>query len=277
MLVELGLVEQRFAAVMEVINDGQPTASEFDFDRKAVLVTVSDPAGVIDMGSEEQKANLAISEAVEGNRSISVDVRATDEPTVDGDDSGSYHHGGEYITNGSKFCTSGFGVTNSSGWRRGSTAGHCQNNMSDDSDTLTMTHEYDSTWGDFQLHWGPETETDDFYSGNSSTTETAKRDLSGYSTAVAGQTLNKNGANTHRTQDTVRKISVCSGSNCYMLQMHNRKAGGGDSGGPVFWAYTAYGTHEGYMWDWFKNRDTVSRADSLHEAFYGNGNWDWWY
>ena len=268
--IEAAIVAAHFA----VFESHPQTASEFDFERKSVLVTVSDPTGVIDVGPLEQKANLAVSEAVEGNRSISVEVRPSDERTLGGDDSGSYHHGGEYITNGSKYCTTGFGVTHTSGWRRGSTAGHCKNDMSDDSDSLTVTHEYDSLWGDFQLHWGADTQTDDFYSGNSSTTETTKRDLSGFSTAVAGQTLNKNGANTHRTQDTVRNISVCHDGNCYMLQMHNRKAAGGDSGGPVFWGYTAYGTHEGYMWSWFKNRDTVSRADSLHEALPG---WNWWY
>ena len=155
-----------------------------------------------------------------------------------------------------------------------STAGHCPNSQTDDGDQLAFIAGYDCLFGDFQLHTGPDLETDDFYSGNSSTLEVYLRDLSGFGVAVNGQWLCRNGKTSKKDCQQVRKNSVCSGVNCYMLQMGADLSAGGDRGAPVFWGTTAYGLHEGSMYDpfWPFDRDTVSRADMLHEAL---PNWHW--
>ena len=198
---------------------------------------------------------------------ITIQVAQSESVILSGEDSSFRHNGGEAIS----ACTSGFGTRTgspTSGTRGIATAGHCPNSQSDDGSLLTLVDEYDGYFGDFQVHTGPYPETDDFYSGNSTTLEVNLRDLSGFGVATNGQWLCRNGKSSKKDCLQVRKTSVCSGSNCSMLQMNQDKSTGGDSGAPVFWGNTAYGLHEGSMYDpfWPFSRDTVSRADMLHEA-----------
>ena len=55
---------------------------------------------------------------------------------------------------------------------------------------------------------------------------------------------------------------------CNLVQMGARLSADGDSGGPVYWGSTAYGLHQGWMWDpvWPFTRDVFSRADRIDDA-----------
>ncbi|MGH3735041.1 MAG: hypothetical protein ACRDT6_05400 [Micromonosporaceae bacterium] len=195
---------------------------------------------------------------------ITATVVASKHSALGGDDSSSYHHGGEYLSG----CTSGFGTKTSGGTRGISTAGHCGNSQSDDGYSLTYKAGYRGTHGDFQWHTGPKTETDDFYSGSSTSTEVNKRDVSARGAPVTGQSLCKNGKNGKKDCQEVRKLGVCSNDDCNLVQMGARLAEPGDSGGPVFWGNTAYGLHKGWHYDpfWPYDRDLFSRADRMDNA-----------
>lgn len=196
---------------------------------------------------------------------LETDVVVSGQPTLGGDDSASYHHGGEAIT----LCTSGFGVTRISDGIRGiSTAGHCENAQSDDGYSLTYRGGYRGTHGDFQWHGGPKPETDDFYAGSSSSTEVDKRDVSALGFPTVGQSLCKNGKTNHKSCQEVRKLDVCSDGDCHLIQMGARLAAGGDSGGPIFWGNTAYGLHKGWHYDpsWPYDRDLFSRGSRIDDA-----------
>ena len=81
-----------------------------------------------------------------------------------------------------------------------------------------------------------------------------------------GQQLCKYGKTTCATCDEVYELNHCNGDTCHLTAMHNRKADGGDSGGPWYYGTTAYGIHQGYKWWNFKNRDLFTPATYLDEA-----------
>ena len=195
---------------------------------------------------------------------ITVSVARSITPVVGGDESSSEHLGGEALST----CTSGFGTKTSSGVRGIATAGHCGNSQSDDGFALTFKDDYEGTHGDFQWHTGPKPERDDFYSGNSSSTEVNRRDVSSVGSPVVGQSLCRNGKTSHKDCQEVRKLNVCSGSVCNLVEMGAHLSAGGDSGGPVFWGNTAYGIHKGYVYDpfWPFDREVFSRADRIDNA-----------
>jgi hypothetical protein len=211
--------------------------------------------------------SLATATRSEVAAELATDVVVSKLPALGGDDSASYHYGGESISG----CTSGFGTRASSatsGTRGISTAGHCGNSQSDDGYSLTFKKGYRGTHGDFQWHTGPKTESDDFYSGNSSSTEVNRRDVSGLGFPSTGQSLCKNGKTNHKSCQEVRKLDVCSNDDCHLIQMGARLAAGGDSGGPIFWGNTAYGLHKGWQYDpvWPYDRDLFSRGSRIDNA-----------
>lgn len=61
---------------------------------------------------------------------------------------------------------------------------------------------------------------------------------------------------------------MCNGSACNLVEMGERSAAGGDSGGPVYWGNTAYGLHQGGIYDpvWSFDRDVFARADRIDNA-----------
>ena len=181
-----------------------------------------------------------------------------------GVDSLNYHFGGEALSGA---CTTGFG-TIGSGVRGISTAGHCGNAQSDDGSALTYKAGHEGTHGDFQWHTGPKTEADDFYAGNDTGLEFDLRDVSGIAAPVVGMSLCKNGATNYKDCQEVRSLNVCTDSLCNLVQMGARLAAGGDSGGPVYWGNTAYGLHQGWMYDpaFPFDRDVFSRADRIDNA-----------
>lgn len=191
-------------------------------------------------------------------------VTIVESDRIGGRDSSTYHHGGEALSG----CTSGFGTINSSGVRGVATAGHCSDAQSDDGSALTFRGQHQGVNGDFQWHTGPKIATDDFYAGSSAATEVDLRDVSSIGAPVVGQSLCKNGATAYKSCQEVRLLNVCSGSVCNLVQMGARLAAPGDSGGPIYWGETAYGLHQGWMYDpaWPFDRDLFSRADRILTA-----------
>jgi hypothetical protein len=165
------------------------------------------------------------------------------------------HAGGEILRHqGALACTSAFTVQKQGSATRGpSTVGHCPDQLSDDSASLTFKGDYEGQWGDFQWHTGPQTNPDDFYSGDFGATETNLRDVAGVGLAVPGQGLCRNGASTHKHCKDVWKTNVCADNLCHLVQMNGYSSAGGDSGGPVYFSSTAYGLHVGGRYDPYPN------------------------
>ena len=159
-------------------------------------------------------------------------------------------------------------MKNSSGERGISTAGHCGGRQTDDGSILHFEDEHEGTRGDLQWHTGLETVTDDFYAGSKSSLEANRRDVSSIGCTVVGQTLCRNGMVSYIDCQEVRKLNVCHGDYCNLVQMGARLSAGGDSGGPVYWENEAHGLHQGWMYDPVKpfKRDLFSRADRMGKA-----------
>jgi len=174
------------------------------------------------------------------------------------------HYGGEILSGA---CTTAFGVITGSGTTGVLTAGHCGNAQADDGVSLAFQAEYQSTYGDFQWHTGPQAEPDDFYAGSSSATEVNLRDVSSIGVPVVGQELCRNGGVSHEYCQEVRALGKCSGSVCNLVEMGSHQSTTGDSGGPVFWGNQAYGVHRGMIYDpWPFGREVFSRTDKLYNA-----------
>lgn len=73
-----------------------------------------------------------------------------------------------------------------------------RSDQSDDGSALTAKPDYVGTHGDFQWHVGPKVESDDFYAGSSTVTETDLRDVSRVGSPVVGQSLCRNGKNSNK-------------------------------------------------------------------------------
>lgn len=205
--------------------------------------------------------------AVLEDSGITALVIEADTSVLGGGDSASYYYGGETITG----CTTGFGTratSHTSGTRGISTAGHCNNSQTDDGHKLKFKDAHNASQGDFQWHTGPVTESDDFYEGTATVTETIRTDVAGVGAPTVGQFLCQNGATNHFNCQDVRKLNVCSGNTCNLVMMGSRLAAGGDSGGPVFRGNTSYGLHKGWMYDPVApfDRDLFSRSDRMDNA-----------
>ena len=247
----------------------QEVATSFDADTRTITTTVVlanelQESVVVDLNATAQAALGTVSARSLG---IAAVVVISDRAVLGGVDSSGYHCGGEVLSS----CTSGFGTrasSSTSGTHGIATAGHCGNSQNDDGSALTYQGGHVSTHGDFQWHIGPRLESDDFYAGTASTTETNLRDVSAVGSPTVGQTLCKNGATNHASCQEVRALHHCNGSACNLVMMGARLAAGGDSGGPIYWANTAYGLHQGWKYDpvWPADRDLFSRADRIDNA-----------
>lgn len=251
--------------------DVRDAATFYDLESGTITTTVvlDDDASASALDEARSVAATSLSNIVRNGvpGNLKADVIRSNSEVVGGNDSASYHMGGEDITG----CTSGFGTradSHTSGTRGISTAGHCDNPQTDDGSSLTYRRGHEGTHGDFQWHTGPKTENDNFYSGSSSATEVNSRDVSGIGFPATGQSLCKNGITNKKDCQEVRKLDVCHSGECHLIQMGARLAAGGDSGGPVFWGNTAYGLHKGWMYDpaWPFDRDLFSRASRIDNA-----------
>ena len=242
--------------------------TEFWSADNAILVTASTTSQGPRITKEALMAEFDLPEVDRLPGSVAIRLDIVEDVTLSADDSWSWHYGGEILSE----CTSGFGTRDSSstsGTRGISTAGHCDNDLTDDGRTLTYQSGYDGYWGDFQWHTGAGFETVNFYSGNQWTLESNNRDVSAVAWASPGHWLCTNGKTTHKECDEVRNSGVCSGPNCNLFGMHNREQSGGDSGGPVFNGNTAYGLHEGgYNSGGGVWRDTKSQANYMPTSIF---------
>lgn len=245
-------------------------ATSFEKESRTIstTVTLTDDVSSLTVNELSAIASKSIaSTRSDGGAPFATDVHVSQRPVLGGDDSSSYHHGGESLST----CTSGFGVRTSSatsGTRGISTAGHCGDAQSDDGYSLSLEDEYRGTHGDFQWHTGPNPESDDFYSGDSLSTEVNRRDVSALGFPSVGQSLCKNGKTNKKSCQEVRKLDVCLNGDCHLVQMGARLAAGGDSGGPIYWGTTAYGLHKGWHYDpsWPNDRDLFSRGSRIDDA-----------
>lgn len=272
---DLGFTELKLERAIEAVHfavletpEVKDASTTFDFETAQITTTVvlestaSDP--VLDDLRAVATQNVTDAGGAGILDSITISVVRSTGPVLGGNTSNSLHLGGEDITG----CTSGFGTKTSSGSRGISTAGHCSNSQTDDGAGLTYKGGHEGTHGDFQWHTGPKAEVDDFYSGNASSTEVNRRDVSSVGSPVVGQSLCQNGVTTHKSCKEVRKLNVCYGKACNLVQFGNRTVQGGDSGGPVFLGNTAYGLIYGWHYDpfWPYDRDLFSRADRIDNA-----------
>ena len=182
--------------------------------------------------------------------------------------------GDEDVTGGMKLstCTTGFVLEHTSGKRHISTAGHCGNNQrlidGNISIPLGSGIEHQGEWGDLQRHSVPSGYT----LVNEFRYDRGPNDFQYvYSTGVPmeGQSLWKYGKSSGYTADRVYRCSVYYPEGRKLVAMHNRKARGGDSGGPWFDGTTAYGIHSGNWVYFFKRRDLFTPVHHIDDAFPG--------
>ncbi|MDA0988795.1 MAG: S1 family peptidase [Chloroflexi bacterium] len=243
------------------------TSHDYATRKITTLVVLEDTASDALLNELQLFAEKTLIDATRGNilDSILISVVRSPVPVPAGGDSSTRHLGGEAISG----CTSGFVVTNSTGHTRGIlTAGHCGDSQSDDGSSLTFQAQHIGTHGDFQWHTGSQDKPDDFYSGDTSSTEVNQLDVVGQGLPVVGQSLCRNGSTSYKDCQEVRKLNVCGAYGaCNLVQMGARLAAGGDSGGPVFWGSTVYGIHQGWVYDpWPFDRDVFSLIDRVDEA-----------
>lgn len=200
---------------------------------------------------------------------VAVEVRVGE--VLGGFDASNAHLGGERLNATSGFCSSGFATRDTSstaGTRGMTTAGHCPNTLRDDGVNLPFVRAHEGTHGDFQLHRGSQTLSNRFYAGSATVTETNPRNVTAVRAPVVGQRLCKNGAAGHQDCGDVRRLNVCRGAFCNLVEMGSRLAAPGDSGGPVFTGNTAVGIHHGWHYAPMApfSRDLFSRADRMPTA-----------
>jgi hypothetical protein len=226
----------------------------------------------MESGASEARFDELHAEAVdslgsaEPLRGFTVVLIRSDLPALGERSASNVHIGGERIN-----CTTGFVVKRISGPTLPtgvSTAGHCEDAQSDDGVSLTYMGGHVGTHGDFQWHTGPQGEPDDFYAGSASAVEVDRRDVAAVGAPVVGQALCKNGYAGFKDCDNVDKLGVCDLNACNLVQTELHFLIMGDSGGPFYWANTAYGLSTGWHFDPIPPfaRDLFSRADRIDNA-----------
>lgn len=271
----VGYSESEIVKAIEEVHYSTLTSQYVDdvvtfFDSEKLSIRSSIRAVKKDQATREvliQDADDVLRDLGMQSRGITIEIVYASEDSVGGNDGNLHHHGGEALSN----CTSGFGIrttTSTSGSRGISTAGHCDDKQNDDSYSLSFKEGHEGTYGDFQWHIGAAVTLDDFYAGSSTVTETTLRDVASVGSPVVGQMLCKNGKTNHRSCQEVRKLYICKGIVCNLVQMESRLAAPGDSGGPIYYGNTAYGLHHGWMYDPNSphDRDLFSRADLIDDA-----------
>lgn len=266
--LETGIEAAHYAVYRSPHVDHAVTTYDVDTRSITTRVLLADEARDVTEADLATIAQNAIRESSQGRHlPFTTAVVISSASSLGGEDSASYHYGGELLST----CTSGFGTRSSSstsGTRGISTAGHCGNSQSDDGFALTFKKEHKGTYGDFQWHTGPKTHSNKFYAGSTSTTETDLRSVLSTGSPTVGLTLCKNGKTNQKSCQDVRKLGVCNDTACKLVQMGERLAAPGDSGGPIYFGSVAYGLHQGKVYDpiWPFDRDVFSRADQIHQA-----------
>ena len=229
-----------------------------------IFVKMATPPSDAEKAELERAAERGAKESTRPNITdtftISLSVVQRD---LGGLDSGSEHMGGEELGS----CTSGFNVK-VNGVRGITTAAHYPDNLSDDGDALTYQDAHHGLYGDVQWHTGPDTMGRNFYAGSISVLETDQRHVTGVGTAEKGRTLCRNGKESYRDCQDVRRVNVCAVWVCRLVSMEHYFAADGDSGSLVYWGNTAYGVHRGKTWN-FGWREIFSQARYFDDAISG--------
>ena len=254
-----------YYAVMEKngVKDG---TAHFEGETKEIVIFVkmATPPSDAEKAELEQAAERGAKEStrpdITDTFTISLSVVQRD---LGGLDSGSEHMGGEDLGS----CTSGFNVK-VNGVRGITTAAHCPDNLSDDGDALTFQDKHHGLYGDVQWHTGPDTMGRNFYAGSISVLERNQRYVTGVGTPEVGKTLCRNGKESYRDCQRVRRVNVCAVWVCRLVSMDHYFAADGDSGSPVYWGNKAYGVHRGKTWN-FGWREIFSHARHFDKAIPG--------
>ncbi|MCA1783764.1 MAG: hypothetical protein ABR551_14110 [Gemmatimonadales bacterium] len=260
-------IEGAHYAVLEA-SEVRDASTSYVSEKRQVRVSVE----LGKAGTEEDIADLqdVASQGVDaaigqpGIESITTRVTESSSPTLGRKHTSSSHYGGETLSD----CTSGFGTLSPGGVRGIATAGHCSDAQSDDGYGLTFRSKHEGTHGDFQWHTGPMNHSNGFYAGSDTTNEANLRYVSSVGLPTTGLSLCRNGAVSNKDCQEVRRLHVCNGSYCNLVQMGQKLSTFGDSGGPYYWDQAAYGLHHGDMYDpsFPYDRDLFSRADEIGSA-----------
>ena len=261
--------------------------TRFDFTTSQVRATVilQDTASDSVLGGLVSSARSNLTDKVGAGilDHITVSVILSNAQALGGVESSSKHMGGETLFRGDEEgCTTGFVVVDSGGNRGIATAGHCENDHAFTDDDVTLTFQaphYVGAYGDFEWHTGSQDMPSDFYAGDSSSSESHIRHVSygGVGSPMMGQTLCRNGRVTYKNCASVYDVDRCGlltpwGHPCKLVEMDDYQSADGDSGGPVYMADTAYGLHQGWVWEnqtqGFKH-EVFSRAEYFDDAFPG--------
>lgn len=141
-------------------------------------------------------------------------------------------------------CTSGWPVVSTNGAGVGIiTADHCSNSLTyQGRGILEYRRSMAVANGDIQFMRSTEDAHRSFYYNSAGNT----RSIGGNRSPFLGETLCKYGKTTHETCDAVQSFFECRGVYCNLVNMGNRRADGGDSGGPWYSGDVAIGVHSGY-------------------------------
>ena len=169
-------------------------------------------------------------------------------------------------------CTAGFVLEHTTGRRHISTAGHCGNNqrLIDGAIYIRLGSgiDHQGEWGDLQRHSVPSNYT----LVNKFRYDRGPNDfqyVESTGVPMEGQWLWKYGKSSGYTVDRVYRGAVYYPEGRKLVAMHNRKARGGDSGGPWFNGTTAHGIHSGNWIFAFKRRDLFTPVHHVDDAFPG--------
>lgn len=155
------------------------------------------------------------------------------------------------IRSGIYDCTSGWTVQKvGSGTRGISTAGHCINQThiehpAGGQNTLAFQAQHQGQWGDARWYTTPAFESDDFFSDNAVTRDVVT--VEPRASISVNEYVCAYGRSSNDRDCTLQVLNVSStcGSLSRVVKMNGDTQIGGDSGGPWFFANTAFGSHIG--------------------------------
>lgn len=239
-------------------------STEYNEASRAITLSVGSPGGSDSLGSDEVSEPVSAAEvrAVETAAETAVDdlhgsvsqipvaVEVVDD--VSGEDT---IRGGAILNfpgTSDLACTSGWPVAGTGGVTEGLiTAEHCPNDMTYTGRyVLDYSRRLPYTRGDVQYMSSTEDVGTGFYYAVGE-----YKGSTGFSTPYANQYLCKFGRTSGNTCDHVRDTFTCRDEYCNLVDMDNREAASGDSGGPWYYGTTAYGVHSGYHWASFGRHD----------------------
>ena len=255
---------------------GGLAGAEID-ERTGEIVLFYQPPEVVTQGDDSTKSFLderrRAQEAAREILSVPVRIEEVDAPVGDG-----HTRGGADIST----CTSGFVVRHPTTGTRGYiTAGHCGDNQTYSefggvSYATTFIDEIRDADQDVQWHTTPHIELPEFYASSTTSARplTSRRTRSQQSVGGyvchRGKTTGYSCGNIDSKTFAPTYTNACPGTTCSSVWVRvsgdNLKCFPGDSGGPWFLVYSAYGIYKGQS-------SSGSDADDCNWAFYMASNY----